>query len=81
MVTFPQGFPPWGKIFPTVRPLKWFEQTEELKRLWESYHPEKVLTIDDLKNAVNAQEEEEEEEVDDFDENDNESKDESSRHI
>ena len=60
---------------------KWFEQTEELKRLWESYHPEKVLTIDDLKNAVNAQEEEEEEEVDDFDENDNESKDESSRHI
>ena len=22
MVTFPQGFPPWGKIFPTVRPLE-----------------------------------------------------------
>ena len=57
---------------------KWFEQTEELKQLWENYHPEKALTIDDLKDAVNAQEEEEEE-ASDYDESDNESNDELGR--
>lgn len=58
---------------------KWFEQTEELKQLWVSYHPEKALTLDDLKDAVNAQEEEEEEEANDYDENNNESNDELGR--
>lgn len=44
------------------RDIKWFEQTEELKQLWEKYRPERALTIDDLKGAANVQEEEDKEE-------------------
>lgn len=65
------------------RDIKWFEQTEELKQLWEKYRPERALTFDDLKGAVSVQEEEdEEEEADDEEGEDNESNgDEENSHV